>query len=169
MNQLVVKRTIIFSLILGAILGILGLLPFLIGYSLFVLLFFSSVIVILYMKKNDRYLGIIDTQQGAILGAIIGFFSSIGFFTSFSPMVCIIKLIYKNYYSYAIPDAFSMGLWLFLTIVLMVAIIFSMINSVSAMGLAFILTYFEKKPPNTDTLLDIKIEDWLNGKNNRMD
>ncbi len=159
MNLLIIKRTIIFSLILGAMLGIVGLLPFLIGYVLFILLFFSSVIVILYMKKNDKYLGIIDTQQGAILGSIIGFFSTVGFFLAFSPMVCIIKLIFKNYYSYAIPDAFSMGLWLFAIIVFMVSIIFSMVNSVSAMGLAFILSYFEKKPEEYDAPLDIKIED----------
>lgn len=159
MNQVIAIRTAVFSLIFGAILGLLALFPFLIGYVLFVLVFFSSVVVILYMKKNDKHLGIISTQEGAILGALIGFLSTIGFFISFSPMVCILKLIFKGYYSYAIPDAFAMGVWLFLIIVLMVAGMFAMTNSATGMGLAWGLEFFEKKPQDSDARLDIKIDD----------
>ncbi len=159
MNQIIAARTAVFSLILGAALGLLALFPFLIGYVLFILVFFSAVIVILYMKKNDKHLGIISIQDGALLGALIGFSSCIGFFISFSPMVCILKLIFKNYYSYAIPDAFAMGVWLFLIIVLMVAGMFAMTNAAIGMGLAWILDFFEKKPQDIDARLDIKIED----------
>jgi len=159
MNELVVKRSAIFSLLLGAVLGLAELLPFLIGNVLFALSFFSSVIIILFMKKNDKHLGFIDTKEGAILGGIIGFLSTIGFFLTFSPMVCILRLILKErYYSYAIPEAFSMGLWLFAIIVLMVAGTFALTNSATGMGVAFGLSYFEK-PQNPDARLDIKIED----------
>lgn len=159
MNQLVVKRSVIFSLLLGAVLGLAALLPFLVGYVLFALSFFSSVIVVLFMKKNDKHLGFIDTREGAILGGIIGFLSTIGFFLTFSPMVCILRLILKErYYSYAIPEALTMGLWLFIIIVLMVAITFALTNSATGMGLAYALGYFEK-PQNPDARLDIKIED----------
>lgn len=160
MNQIIIKNASIFSLIFGAIMGIAALLPFLIGYVLFILVFFSSIAVILYMKRNDKHLGIIDTQQGAVLGGIIGFLSCVGFFLSFSPMVCILKLILKErYYAYAIPDAFSMGIWLLLIIILMVGSLFAMTNSVSGMGLAWILSHIEQKPQDSDARLDIEIND----------
>ena len=42
---------------------------------------------------------------------------------------------------------------------LMVGIIFALINSVSAMGLVWILNHIQKEPENLDARLDIKIED----------
>ena len=74
-------------------------------------------------------------------------------------MVCIIHLIFKNYYSYAIPYAVQSGLWLLITIILIVALIFAMTNSASAMGTAWIFNQIEKKPQDHDAQLDIKIDD----------
>ncbi len=160
MNQIVVKRAAVFSLILGAFLGLLALFPSVIGFSLFIVSFLSSLIVILYMKRNEKYLGIIDNEQGAILGGIIGFFSGIGFFAAFSPMVCILRLIFKEkYYSYAIPDIISDAFWLFIVIIVMVSIIFALTNSAVGMGTAFMLNKIEDKPKDYDAPLDIKIED----------
>ncbi len=159
MSQFVVKRAIIFSLILGALFGLLALLPMLIGLVIFIFGFFSSVIIILYMKRNEKHLSFLTNEQGAILGGIIGFFATVGFFVSFCPMVCIIHSIFKSYYSYAIPEMLSLGLWLFFVIVFMTAIIFAMTNSATAMGLTFILGQIEKKPDDYDAPLDIKIED----------
>ncbi len=160
MNQLIIKRAAIFSLILGAVLGLLALFPSIIGFSIFTAGFLASIIIILYMKKNEKHLGIIDNEQGAILGGIIGFFSGIGFFASFSPMVCILRLIFKQkYYSYAIPDIITEAFWLFIIIVIMVSIIFAMTNSATGMGTAFLLNKIEEKPKDYDAPLDIKIED----------
>ena len=160
MNQIVVKSAAIFSLILGAALGLLALFPSVIGFSLFIVAFLSSAIVILYMKKNEKHLGIINNEQGAILGGIIGFFSGVGFFASFSPMVCILRMIFKEkYYSYAIPDIISDAFWLFVVIIVMVSIIFALTNSATGMATAFMLGKIEEKPQDYDAPLDIKIED----------
>ena len=160
MNELVIKRAAIFSLILGATLGLLALFPSVIGFSLFIVSFLAAAIIILYMKRNDKHLGIIDNEQGAILGGIIGFFSGIGFFVAFSPMVCILRLIFKEkYYSYAIPDIITEAFWLFVIIVVMVSIIFALTNSAVGMGTAFMLNKIEEKPKDYDVPLDIKIED----------
>lgn len=158
MNETVTKRAAIFSLILGACIGIASLIPAVIGFSLFVLIFLSAPIVIFYMKKNEKHLSFLTTEQGAIIGAIIGFCSTVGFFASFSPMVCIIKLIYKNYYAYMIPDMFSTALWLFFILAFAVALIFAATNATSAMALAWVYSRFEKAP-DEDKRLDIKIED----------
>ena len=159
MNQLIAKRTAIFSLILGAILGLISLIPSLIGLVLFVLAFFSSTAVMLYMKKDEKHVAYLTNEQGAIMGAIIGFFATVGFFTTFSPMVCILKFIFKNYYSYMIPDMLSEAMWLFFVVIFMVGFIFALTNSASGMGTAWIIGNIEKKPENYDARLDIKIED----------
>lgn len=158
MNETVVKRALVFSLILGACIGIASLIPALIGFGIFVLIFLSAPIVIIYMKKNEKYLSFIDNEQGAILGGIIGFASTIGFFCSFAPLVCIFKLIFKNFYSYMIPDMLSDALWLFFVLVFMVALIFAATNATSAMALTWFYSHVEKTPDQENSF-DIKIED----------
>ncbi len=159
MNETILKRASIFALILGGAIGIFSLVPSLIGFAIVVLLFFTSVIVIFFMKKDEKYLAFIDTQQGAILGGVIGFFSGVGFFATFAPLVCLVKLIFKTYYAYGIPDVFKEALWLFVVIVFMVSVFFALLNSASGMAVAWIFEKIEKKPQNSDAALDIKIED----------
>ena len=159
MNQVIAKRTAIFSLILGAFIGLLSLFPFLIGFCLFMLAFFSSVIIMLFMRKNEKHIAYLTNEQGAIMGGIIGFFTTIGFFITFAPMVSIIHLIFKKYYSYMIPDMLTSALWLFFVIVFMVALIFALTNSATGMGTAWLLGNIQQKPQHHDAPLDIKIED----------
>lgn len=159
MNQLIAKRTAIFSFLLGGVIGLASLLPFLIGFSLFTLAFFSSSIVMLFMRKDEKHVAYLTNEQGAIMGGIIGFFATIGFFVTFSPMVCILHLIFKKYYAYMIPDMLSNAIWLFFVIVFMVGFIFALTNSATGMGTAWLLGNVEKKPENYDARLDIKIED----------
>ena len=159
MNQLIIKRAVLFSLIFGACIGLVSSIPFLIGISIFVLAFFSSVFVILFMRKDEKYVAFLNNEQGAIMGGIIGFFATVGFFIAFCPMVCILHFIFKNYYSYMIPDMFQEALWLFIVVVLMVGLIFALTNSATGMGTTWIIGYFEKKPQDYDARLDIKIED----------
>jgi hypothetical protein len=159
MNQLIAKKAGLFALILGAAIGLVSLFPFFIGFCLFALSFFSSTIVILYMKKDEKHVAYLTNEQGAILGGVIGFFATIGFALSFCPMVCILKLIFKTYYAYIIPDLLKDALWLFFVLLFMVAFIFALINSTTGMGTAWIMNQVEKKPENIDARLDIKIED----------
>ena len=159
MNQVIAKKTAIFAVILGAIIGIISLFPIFIGFSLFVLSFFSSTIVMLYMKKNEKHIAYLTNEQGAIMGGIIGFFATIGFFLTFSPMVCILRLIFKTYYSYMIPDMLRDAIWLFIVLVFMVGVIFALTNSATGMGTSWVLNHIEKEPENLDARLDIKIED----------
>ena len=158
MNEAVVKRAFIFSLILGAFIGIISLIPQIIGFSLFTLMFLVAPIVIFYMKNNEKYLNFLNNEQGAIFGAIIGFGSTIGFFASFAPLVCILKLIFKSYYSYMIPDMLSSALWLFFVLVFMIALVFAATNAASAMGLTWFYSHFEQAPKDEERL-DINIGD----------
>lgn len=159
MNQLIAKRAALFALILGAAIGLISLFPFFIGFALFILSFFSSVVVMLYMKKDEKHLAYLTNEQGAIMGGIVGFFATIGFFITFAPLVCVLRLIFKTYYSYMIPDMLRDAMWLFFVLVFMVAVIFALINSATGMGTTWILSHIEKEPENVDARLDIKIEE----------
>lgn len=97
MNPLLVKQTAILSAILGGILGVLTLIPFVRNFSFMLLIVCISAVIIVYMKKNDL-IGIIDVKEGAVLGAIIGFVSFIAFSIVFVPIAAIIGSIFKGYY-----------------------------------------------------------------------
>ena len=159
MNKIIAKKACIFSLIFGAIIGLISLVPQVVGLGLFIVSFMSSFFVILFMKKDEKHLAFINNEQGAILGGMIGFASGLGFFASFSPMVYILHLIFKKYYSYAIPYIVNDALWLFFVIVFMVCLIFALTNSAVGMGVAFVFNKIEEKPQDFDVPLDIKIED----------
>ena len=162
MNQIIVKKAIIFSLIFGACLGLIWHIPSytLLGLALTILMFFSSVFVILFMKKDKKHLSFIDNKEGAILGGIAGFFATIGTFVSFTPLAYIFYLINRSYYFGSLIHTFiSETLWLFFVIVIMTGIIFAFTNASTGMGLAYILNFFEKKPENSDAQIDIEIND----------
>ena len=158
MNELIIKRAFIFSLIFGASIGLGCVIPAVIGLGLFILMFLSAPLIILYMKKNEKSLNFLNNEHAAIYGAIIGFGATVGFFASFSPAVCILKLIFKNYYAYMIPDLLTTAMWLFFVLLFMIAFIFAATNAASAMGLAWVYSHFEKKPED-ENRLDLKIED----------
>jgi hypothetical protein len=91
------KPTIILSSIVGAILGVLLLLPFF-SFSFLVCLAFSlvSVFVIFYLKKNEL-VGILEPVDGAIIGAIAGFMCIVAANIVYIPIFGIISAIFKSY------------------------------------------------------------------------
>src|SRR5574344_1672430 len=129
MNLLLIKQISLLSAILGAILGIITLVPFINGFSFLILLVGVAAIVLVYLKKNDL-IGIIDVKEGATLGAIIGFVSFIAFSVAFIPLVSIIGLIFKNYYTYGILYLLkASGFFVLVMLVLFMAILSALMNA----------------------------------------
>jgi len=162
MNQTIITKTAVFSLIFGACLGLAWHIPSytIQGFILFILLFLSSVFVILYMKRNEKHLSFIDNRDGAVLGGISGFFSTLGAFLSFVPMAYILYFInHGNYFGSLIHNFVHEAFWLLVIVVIMAAFIFALTNAASGMGLAYILKFFEKKPDENSTGIDIEIND----------
>lgn len=159
MNVLILKRACIFSLILGVVTAIVGLLPFLIVYVVLFLSFFCAPAVIMYMKKNNM-LGILDMQQSAFLGAVIGFATTAGFFAVFAPLVLLIHSIFKNYYAYGLQYFITFqALWLFIIILAMLAGLLALTNAVSAMCVNYVYGQIEKLPDGLDEPVDIMIDE----------
>lgn len=159
MNVVIAKQASILAAILGAIIGIIALISPLMIYIIPTLMFLCAPLVIVCMKKRKE-LGYLDIQQGAFLGGVIGTASSIGFFAAFIPLVLIIGLIFKQYYTYGIPYFLNFqSLWLFVLILITLIATLAVTNAVSGMGTIYIYNQIEPKPPESEEgPIDITIE-----------
>jgi len=158
MNQLIIKQTAILSAILGGILAVLTLIPFVNGISFMLLILCVSAIIIVYMKKNDL-IGILDVREGAILGGIIGFVSFIAFSIVFIPLVSILGLIIKGYYTYGILYMLqASGLFVLIMLVIFLAIISALMNAFAGLATAYVYEILSgiKKEQNENIDFEIK-------------
>lgn len=160
MNPLLVKQTAILSAILGGILGVLTLIPFIRNFSFLLLVLCASAIVIIYMKKNDL-IGIIDVKEGAILGAIIGFVSFIAFSVVFVPLVALVGLIFKNYYTFGIIFMLKSGFFVLIMLVIFLGILSALMNAFAGLVTAYAYEVLSgvKKEDKKEENIDFEIKD----------
>ena len=141
MNQLIIKQTAILSTILGGILGVLTLIPFVRNFSFMILILCISAVIIVYMKRNEL-IGIIDVKEGAILGAIIGFVSFIAFSIVFIPLVSLIGFILSlfkiTYYTFGITTMIKVsGFFVLILLVLFLGILSALMNAFAGLVTAY--------------------------------
>lgn len=161
MNQLIVKQAAILSAILGGILGVLTLIPFVRNFSFMLLILAVSAVVIVYMKKN-YLIGIIDAREGAILGGIIGFVSFIAFSVVFVPLISIIGLIFKNYYTFGILYLIkASGFFVLVMLVIFMAILSALMNSFAGLVTAYVYEFLSgvKKEEKQEENIDFEIKE----------
>lgn len=161
MNLLLIKQTAILSAILGGILGILTLIPFINGFSFLLLVAGISAVVIIYMKKNNL-IGIIDVKEGAILGAIIGFISFVAFSIVFIPLVALVGLIFKNYYTYGVTYLLrASGFFVLVILVIFLGLLSALMNSFTGLVTAYIYEILTgvKKEDKQEENIDFEIKD----------
>lgn len=155
MNELLLKRIAFLSLILGVVMGVITVIPFISSLSFLALMVLASVIVIIYMKKKN-FIGYIDPKEGSIFGAIIGFISFIGFCLSFLPLASIIGLIYKGSFYIGVSLIVRAGLFVIILMVLFVAMLSALINAFSGLVTAYIYTQIEPKPEEQKTNIEFE-------------
>jgi len=164
MNPLIVKQTAILSAILGGILGILTLIPFVQGFSFLFLFIGVAALVIIYMKKNDL-IGIIDVKEGMALGGIIGFVSFIAFSIVFIPLVTIIGLflkIFKIYYNVFGLDIFiQSGFFVLVIIILFMGMLSALMNAFSGLVTTYLYEAVSgvKKEDKQEENVDFEIKE----------
>ena len=161
MNQLVVKQTVILSSILGGILGVLTLIPFVRNFSFLLLILCISAVVIVYMKKNDL-IGIIDVKEGAILGGIIGFVSFMAFSIVFVPLVSIVGLIFKGYYTFGIIYMLKVsGFFVLIMLLVFLGILSALMNAFSGLVTAYMYEVLSgvKKEEKENENIDFEIKE----------
>lgn len=123
MNSEIAKRILIFSSVIGCILGVLTIIPFLNFFSFIAVIFLLSPFV-LYFCEKFQYIGILNVRQTMLYAYIIGFFGFLGFSVSFLPLATIIGLIYKNSFYMGISMLFRQGFFILLMMDIFVALLF---------------------------------------------
>lgn len=161
MNPILIKQTAILSAILGGILGVLTLIPFVRNFSFMLLILAISAVIIVYMKKNDL-IGIIDVKEGAILGAIIGFVSFVAFSIVFVPLVALVGLIFKNYYTFGISYLIqASGFFVLVMLVIFLGILSALMNSFAGLVTAYMYEVLSgvKKEEKQEENIDFEIKE----------
>lgn len=154
-KQLLLKQMSMLSSVLGLILGVLTVIPFICNFSFFALIVLATPLVLIYMKKLDM-IGILDIRQGAMYGAVIGFISFIAFSVSFVPLATIIGFIYKGSYYLGVSLLFRSGFFVLIMMVFFVAILAALMNAFSGLVTVYLYNQFEQKPAESKTDIDIK-------------
>lgn len=161
MNFLLVKQAAILSAILGGILGVLTLIPFVRNFSFLLLIVCISAVIIIYMKRNNL-MGIIDVREGAILGAIIGFVSFIAFSIVFVPLVAIVGLIFKGYYTFGITYMLRVsGFFVLIMLVIFLGLLSALMNAFTGLVTAYMYEILSgiKKEEKEEEHVDFEIKE----------
>lgn len=137
MNKLALKQLSILSAILGIILGIVTLIPFIGQIAFIVLMCFVSVLVLWFMLKVEL-IDISTNKQSIILGAIAGFISFITFCVVYLPLVFILSRLFNLYSWYGVSVFLNVGSFgIIILLVLFMGLLSAVIN-----GFTGFLTYY---------------------------
>ncbi|MCI1273720.1 MAG: hypothetical protein LKG27_04720 [Clostridiaceae bacterium] len=129
MNIIVLRQLAILSLLLGGVLGIITLIPFLGTLSFIILMFCAAAIIMWFMLKVEL-LDISSNKESIVTGAIIGFISFIGFSIIYLPLVAILGRIFHLYMQYGISLFLGVGSFgVILMLVIFMAILCATTNA----------------------------------------
>ena len=158
MNKQKIKLITVNSLIFGAILGFIGLIPFSYIYIFTAILMavVSSVVVTIFMEQKKQ-IGELTIKGGAILGAYIGFISMIGYIIVNLPINALFSLIF-NYYS---PAAGLLSIWWLL--IIMIGLITGLFNSFSLIAYVYVKDTFFMIEGKKEIKGVFKVKDRNNG------
>ena len=97
MLLLLAKQISIMSLIFGAVLGAISIIPY-IGLISFLICFFALGATIISYAKYIELVGELEPKNWAIYGSISGFIGFIGFSITFIPIASLIGFICKYFH-----------------------------------------------------------------------
>lgn len=137
-NKELLKVLSIFSLIAGAILGVLPLIPALTGIAFFLLLFIISPFILIYFK-HIKIIEDYNMEKCLIIGAISGAIACVGFTLIYFPIAFILQLIFEINSFIWIKVLFS-NIGFIIPMVFFTSIISAISNTFSAFLIAY---YFE--------------------------
>lgn len=137
MNKTILKQAAFLSIFLGAALGVITVIPFLGDIAFWILMCLSAAAVILFMTKLEM-LSVKSVQESAVLGAIIGFISFIGFSVLYIPLIIALAKFFQIYPNYGVSMALSNASFgLIIVLVIFMAVLCATINAFSGF-----LTYY---------------------------
>lgn len=143
LNINILRKTTIYSCILGAGLAILALIPALMPtISLFFLPFLSGIIILIALKKLDKdLLKGLETKDFTLLGGISGTICCGSFLIVFAPLVLLLRIFIKTYYTYGID---FLNFFLATVLIISIMLIFFATNATGGLLTGFLINYFNK-------------------------
>ena len=161
MNLLILKQLAILSVFAGVVLGLITIIPYVSFISFMILILFLSAFILGYLKQNDL-IGIINTREGCIYGAIIGFVSFIAFSIVFTPISMLIGWLIPSYtqgFLRFFLNSFGSLIVMFLLIIFMAGIS-ALFNGFTGLVTAWVYEMITgvKKENNQNNSVDFKIK-----------
>ena len=144
MNKYLLKQSSILSLILGAILGLITLIPYLGILSFLICAFCSGTIILLYMQKREL-LDKLEIKEFTIYGALCGFLNFIGFSLTFIPLAVIIGLLKKTSYYLGVAVLFETGIFMPVLIIIFLAITAALMSGFGSMVTAYTMNFINSQ------------------------
>lgn len=149
MSKVVVKNTIILSLILGMIAGIFAFVPYIGLWALILVLIFSAPIVMIYMIMDSKF-DFTTTVNSIIVGAISGFSSNISFSLVYILVAVILSKIFNITTNFILTAMIiNSPFWLIVVFMIFMGILFGTTNAFSGFlthyVIEFIRDIYEKK------------------------
>jgi len=161
MNLIILKQLAILSIFAGIALGLITIVPYVSFLSFMTLILFLSAFILVYLKQNDL-IGIINTREGCIYGAVIGFVSFIAFSVVYTPVSMLLGWIFPSYtqgFLRFFLNSFGSLIVMILLMILMAGIS-ALFNGFTGLVTAWVyeLITGEKKENNQNNSIDFEIK-----------
>lgn len=160
-NELLLKQVAILSAIAGAALGGLTILPYVNIFSLTILVICLAAAVLVYMKR-ENLIGIFNMQEGAILGAVIGFVSFIAAAIVYVPCDIILGLIpVPAFKSHFIMRFFFNSFGSFIVMLMLIfflALLSSLMNAFAGLATSYVYEILTGLKKDSNESVDFEIK-----------
>ncbi len=139
-DKTILKTTVIFSFIIGAILGVIPLIPAFTYFAFIIIMFFTAPFILIYLS----YLKLTDVNeihQTLTVGALSGFCSCLGFSVIFFPVAFVLQLIFKID-SFIWIKVIFYNIGFLIPMIILTALMSAIMNAFTAFITSYFLIYF---------------------------
>ena len=131
------------SFIIGAIIGVLPLIPAFIGLAFFLVMFGIAPFILIYLKKLN-ILKTIEMEQSLVIGSISGAVAVLGFTTVYFPIAFILQLIFKIQ-SFIWIKVLFVNIGFLIPMIILIALTSALLNAFSGFLTAYFYQSFQAK------------------------
>lgn len=143
MNVSLLKVITMLSCLIGFSCGLIGLLPYLNGLAIFVVIFLSSILVILTLMKLN-VLRLDSIAESLTIGGIIGFISGMAFLIVYVPLAVILIRVFKYAANYGVSLALvHSNLFLIIVMSIFLAAFVATVNGLTSLGLFYLCRFMD--------------------------
>ena len=137
MNKFVIKYIVVFSLILGVILGMFAPVPYVGIMSLFAALLLAAPLVIIYLIMDSK-LDLTTTKDSILTGALIGFCTNFSFSAVYAVLMVILAKGFQYTTNYFLTAMITNSpVWLLFVFIIFIGVLCAVTNAFTGF-----LTYY---------------------------